>query len=285
MARNHLSADLDQRSAQLERGEDAVARISTKGEKLSIRGPGRYPSIDSARAIDRGVPMSRRLVTAMISIGLFVSRARLATPQHDGVITIVVRFADLDVGRDAHPAIDLRIDTSVQLVTIDGPDIQAAIRVGTGSSPQLDREKLLDDRLVPVCHRKRRDHFGWQERSADLDRFPLPYALTELRDAWIGGRESEASWAALGDRFEDSLAVIRAADTSHGPALARWRLVEPLLRNGELMQVSPRMVPCARRYYFVCPPEYLDVANIRTFRDWPLSDGWLLNSHFIGLRA
>jgi len=62
--------------------------------------------------------------------------------------------------------------------------------------------------------------------------------------------------------------VIRAADTSQGPALARWRLVEPLLRNGEPVQASPRMVPCARRYYFVCPPEYLDAAKIRTFRDW-----------------
>ncbi len=174
--------------------------------------------------------------------------------------------------RDGHPAIDLRIHTSVQPVIFEGSDIQAAIRVGAGNWPQLYHEKLLDDWLVPVCHRELRNRNGWLQTGADLDRFPLLHALTEPWDAWISGSESEASWAACGNTFDDSVAVIRAAEAGQGLALARWRLVEPLLRKGELVQASRRIVACTHCYFFVCPPEYVDVAKVRAFRDWLRSE-------------
>lgn len=125
---------------------------------------------------------------------------------------------------------------------------------------------------MPVCHRRLRDQQGWLQASADLDRFRRLHALTQRWDAWISGGELEVSWAACGNTFDDSVAVIRAAEAGQGLTLARWRLVEPLLRKGELVQASRRIVACTHCDFFACPPEYVDVAKFRAFRDWLRSE-------------
>jgi LysR family transcriptional regulator, glycine cleavage system transcriptional activator len=170
--------------------------------------------------------------------------------------------------RDRHPEIDLRIHTSLDPVRFAGSDIQAAIRLGKGQWTGLHAEKLLDEWLVPVCSRALRDRMGWLETPADLARFPLLHALSEPWTAWSAGGEWRDNWPDSGTSFDDSVAVIRAAEDGQGLALGRWTLAASVLEQGGLVIASRRIVRCDRSYYFVCPPEYLELPKVVALRDW-----------------
>jgi LysR substrate binding domain len=66
------------------------------------------------------------------------------------------------------------------------------------------------------------------------------------------------------------VAVIRAAQAGRGLALARWSLVSGEIAEGGLVIASPKIIPMAHGYYFVCPASYLGVEKVAAFREWLL---------------
>jgi LysR family transcriptional regulator, glycine cleavage system transcriptional activator len=165
------------------------------------------------------------------------------------------------------PAISLRIETSAKLVDFARSDVQAAIRFGTGKWPGLHCEKLLDEWLVPVCEPALLNRLGPVHDQADLQRYRLLHSATEPWSAWLLGAASD-SWPDSGYSFDDSLAVIRAAEAGGGLALARWSLVADEVRRGRLAVASKTLTPFERAYYFVCPPQNRGLSKVTAFADW-----------------
>lgn len=180
---------------------------------------------------------------------------------------LLPRLPDLRV---RHPQIDLRVHTTAECIAFEGTDIQAAIRLGGGRWPALHCERLFDEWLLPVCAPSLLERLGPALSAQDLARYPLLHASTEPWSAWCrdGAAPTAEEWAESGNTFDDSVAVIRAAEGGLGLALARWSLAEGALRAGTLVLASSRIVRSGRSYWFVCPPGYLRLRKVKDLRDW-----------------
>lgn len=169
------------------------------------------------------------------------------------------------------PDLDLRLHTSAHWVDFLNSDVQVAIRFGKGGWPELHAEKLLDDWLVPVCTRRLLERFGPVADAEDLRRYELLHSNSEPWRAWIESSGAPTDeWAVCGTTFDDSVAVIRAAQAGRGLALARWSLVSGEIAEGCLVIASAKIIPMAHGYYFVCPASYLGVEKVAAFREWLL---------------
>jgi LysR family transcriptional regulator, glycine cleavage system transcriptional activator len=172
--------------------------------------------------------------------------------------------------RQRFPKLDLRLHTSPLLVDFLNSDVQVAIRFGKGNWPQLHVQKILDDWLVPVCTRHLLERHGPVADSSDLKRYELLQSDTEPWRAWVEDKgTATAGWAdERGSTFDDSVAVVRAAQAGQGLALARWSLVSAEIAEGRLTIASSKIVPMDWGYHFVCPASYLAVEKVATFRAW-----------------
>lgn len=165
-----------------------------------------------------------------------------------------------------HPDIDLRIEASSGLVDFRTSEVHAAIRLCAGNWPGLYSDKLMDEWLVPVCQPAMLAKLGPVSDQADLKRYRLLHSVTEPWTCWLlGGEQDESSVRIVTD---DSAAIVRAAETGGGLALARWSLVADDVRIGRLAVASKKFVPYSRTYYFVCPPKHCDVPKVAAFHKW-----------------
>jgi LysR family glycine cleavage system transcriptional activator len=171
--------------------------------------------------------------------------------------------------RQRHPQVELRFDTSTHFVDFVNDDVQVALRFGTGGYSPLHVEKLLDDWLVPVCTAQLLKRHGPVSTKEDLARYPLLHSKTETWDEWLDGK-ARNEWGVRGASFDDSVAVIRAAQTGQGLALARWSLVSNDIAAGRLAIASRRIAPMDRGYFFVCPGAFLALEKVALFRAWVL---------------
>ena len=169
---------------------------------------------------------------------------------------------------EKYPEIDLRIHTSPQVVDFLRSDVQAAVRFGIGDWPQLHVEKILEEWLVPVCTKALLARHGPIRTRDDLKRIPLLHSLSEPWNVWPDIKHASEDWGTGGSSFDDSVTVVRAAESGQGFALVRWSLAYEQIHDGRLVLASTRVVKAPRSYYFVCPPSYISMEKIATFRKW-----------------
>ena len=168
----------------------------------------------------------------------------------------------------AHPHIVLDLHTSDEVVDLRQSKIQAALRLGKGGKwPGVHVEKLIDEWLVPVCKRELLERNGPVERAEDLRRYRLINSMWWPWSVWISsGVDREKPMPGI--TFDDSVAVLRAAESGQGLALARWSLAAGDVATGRLAIASRRAVLSEWAYFFVCRPDYVDVEKVATFRRW-----------------
>jgi LysR family glycine cleavage system transcriptional activator len=171
-----------------------------------------------------------------------------------------------------HPNIDVQIHTSVDLADFVKTGIDAGIRFGGGAWPRLHAEKLLDEWLVPVCAPKLLQQQGPIAEARDLKRYKLLHSPYEPWTAWLLEGGAGDVWPSSGPAFDDAIAIVRAAESGQGLALARWSLVGDEVAMGRLA-VAGRAVHHAQAYHFVCPPAHLALEKVSLFREWLMTEG------------
>jgi len=203
-----------------------------------------------------------------------VDRVRSSRGQGPLKVTMLASFLQqwmlprLGRFRAAHPQVDLRFHTSNSNVRFEGSDIHAAIRLGRGDWPDLVAEHLMDEWFVPVCEPRLLESLGPLETPGDLSRYNLLHSTSEPWTAWTDTPGLQDEWPESGSTFDDSTAIIRAAEQGYGLALARWSLVSGALADGTLAIASRRIVRGPRSYWFVVPPGYQRLDKVRRFHDW-----------------
>lgn len=172
--------------------------------------------------------------------------------------------------RACHPAIDLHIDTSIDMVDFVRGDQHAAIRFGRGNWPNVHAEKLLDDWLVPVCTPALHAKHGPVQDADDLARYTLVHSTSEPWTAWLFAERLHGGGAAPsgGAQMDDSSAIVRYALRGYGLALARWSLVADEVAAGSLVIASPKSVLYERAYWLVYPQRAQSLRSLLDFRDW-----------------
>jgi LysR family glycine cleavage system transcriptional activator len=168
---------------------------------------------------------------------------------------------------DKHADLELRIHTSREPVDFGQSDFHGAIRMSTGLEPGLYSEKLLDEWFVLVSSPDLYKRHGPVRDGSDLKRYPLLRSSDEPWQLW-NRPGAERDWKEHGTAYDDSVAVLTAAEQGQGLALTRWCLAAGDIRLGRLALVSTAALPCPRSYYFVCPESYLAMPKLQTLLKW-----------------
>jgi len=167
---------------------------------------------------------------------------------------------------EQNPGVELRIETSTELVDFRRSDIHAAIRLGAGSHPGLFCEKLMDEWLVPVCQPAMFAKLGPVNDHADLKRYRLLHSSSEPWSIWLlGGPHNDVTSRIS---IDDSAAIVRAAEAGGGLALTRWSLAADEIRSGRLALAGRHVTQYPRGYYFVCPPKHREMPKVAAFHHW-----------------
>ena len=171
--------------------------------------------------------------------------------------------------RETHPKIDLQVRASVGLVDFARDDVHAAIRFGYGDWPRVHAERVMDEWLVPVCAPKLFKRHGRLRGPGGTGDYPLVHSSSEPWEIWLTGNdEGKELWPVAGTTFDDSVAVVHAAEQGHGLALVRWSLAADAIAEGRVVLAHPQALRYSRSYYFVCPESYLPLPKVAAFREW-----------------
>lgn len=220
----------------------------------------------------QGVQLLPKIRQGLSSLQDAIDDARAVRGQGPLRISVLGSFltqwliARLPLFESLHPGIDLSIDSSTALVDFRKSEVHAAIRLGAGGWPGLYCEKIMDEWLVPVCQPALLAKHGPVSDHTDLKRYRLLHSFTEPWSDWL------LDLPPSGIGIDDSAAVVRAAETGGGLALARWSLVADEIRRGRLAVASKKVIPYGRDYYFVCPPKHRSLPKVAAFHTWLRSE-------------
>lgn len=145
---------------------------------------------------------------------------------------------------DAHPAIEVEIDSSSSIIDFNRDDVEIGIRYGLGQYPDATSEMLLPDVVAPVCHPKLLvdapgraaitnpediAHARLLHESGGLSNFKFTWR------AWFEAAGVPVTQHTRGLVFSDTHLTIEAALAGEGIMLGRRVLVADLLAEGRLV--------------------------------------------------
>jgi LysR family glycine cleavage system transcriptional activator len=177
------------------------------------------------------------------------------------------RLADF---HSAHPDLRLSFVTSNDLVDFVRSEQDAAIRMGRGTWTTLEREKIMDEWLVPVCAPALFKKHGTADDADHVRRYTLIHGMDEPWSLWADNRkfDDDCALPRTGLIFDDSAAVIVAAKKGQGLALARWSLVAEEVLSGELVVAARKPLLNSLSYWFVYPRRNRVLPDIAAFQSW-----------------
>lgn len=174
-----------------------------------------------------------------------------------------------------HPHMPVSISTDTSSAQFAPGQADMAILYGMGNYSGLHVERLMGERVFPVCAPSLLTDDPPLRDISDMAHHTL--LVDELNYA-IGDPPSWSFWAeqtgqslpipAHTRRFGQSNMVVQAAVLGQGVAMGRDPVVADAMQNGCLVQPFPGFAASNYAYWFVCPKGALKTERVRSFRDW-----------------
>ncbi|MCC6075189.1 transcriptional regulator GcvA [Pseudomonas sp. GCM10022188] len=221
-----------------------------------------------------------------LSVGL--ARLKDASVHAGLTITVCPAFAAkwllprLERFQQAHPQMDVLLDTNARTVDFLVERIDIGVRYGAGQWPGLSAVHLMDERMFPVCAPDFPLLVDGLLPPEVLSRCTLIHDMSMASDPdyptwrrWLDAAEFPDINAQRGLSITNSAAVLQAAIDGRGLALARSVMVQDDLAAGRLIRPfgEPRLdCPLTQAYYVVYRPECGELARVKAFRDWLLEE-------------
>jgi LysR family glycine cleavage system transcriptional activator len=173
--------------------------------------------------------------------------------------------------QEAHPGIDVRITTSMELVDFRSGDVDAAIRYGRGQWPGLEATWLIADELFPVCSPALLIGERPLRHPKDLAQHVLLHT-TSYSDDWrlwmtAAGVPIHAG-ATHGLTFDLFFMTVQAAIDGLGVAVGRTTYVKDDIENGRLVVPFDIALPADAGFYLVSPDTRASTPKLIAFRNW-----------------
>ena len=196
----------------------------------------------------------------------------VSCPPGFGVNWLFPRLIDFD---QTYPGTRISISTTADPGGILTRQEDVAIRYGPGTFTGLHVERLIGERIFPVCSPRLAEQDPGIHCTEDVFKHTL--LVDELAD--IGG--NPPTWYYWAEKvgthiphntrtrqFSQSNMVVQAAVQGFGVALGREPLVVDALRLGQLIRPLPGFVTSEFSYWFVCTKANIRSKRIGDFRDW-----------------
>ncbi|WP_075290121.1 LysR substrate-binding domain-containing protein [Pararhizobium arenae] len=198
-----------------------------------------------------------------------------ARKRDEGILTISVApvfaarwlVARLDRFARHHPDIQLRIDATTRLVSMETSDVDIGIRVGRGDWPGVHAELLLAQEVFPVCSPGMARQLAKPE---DILNFPAVIDGHSMFSWETWFREAGLSGRTMGERhvFNEASICLDAAIAGQGPMLAWQTLAGDSLIEGRLVAPFKIRARSGFGHYFVTAPDRRETATVRAFKAW-----------------
>ena len=257
----HVSpAAVSQQIAKLEK---------TLGIQLLIRSTRRVELTDAGRIYLREVePALRRISEATQRLTRQPERLAITVSCTVGFAMqwLLPRLPSFQV---LEPSIDVRINTTNRLVNLLTEEIDFAVRHGLGTYPGLEVERLINDRLHPVCSPSLLPGGCRLSSPVDLASFSLLHD-EHRRDwmMWLRSVGADNVDPHQGPIFVESKGAIDAAVAGQGIALVRKSMVREELSSGKLIIPFHTAIETPIAYYLVYDSTALLQKHNERFRKW-----------------
>jgi LysR family transcriptional regulator, glycine cleavage system transcriptional activator len=168
-----------------------------------------------------------------------------------------------------HPGIEVRIETTMELVDFAREGVDLGIRSGRGVWPGLRADRLvMTDDFFPVCSPALL--LRWPEELVSHTLLYVDYERIEWQ-LWLNaaGVACDASRALT---FDVAYMALQAAIDGLGVALGYAPYVEADIAAGRLVAPFDVSMPSPAGFdaYVVCPEATAQTAEVNAFRDWLL---------------
>ncbi len=172
--------------------------------------------------------------------------------------------------RDLHPTIDVRLHAVDELIDFSRDDVDVAIRYGRGVWSGLRIDKLLDEKIFPVCSPALLTGPKALKELGDLRHHELLHEGGVRIDwrTWLAAAGVPQVDSSRGTVFSHGYMVVQAAVNGQGVAMARTSLVNAELADGRLVVPFDMALPSEHAHYVVCPTATAEQPKIVAFRDW-----------------
>jgi len=220
-------------------------------------------------------------VLARLTAGMAELAAGVALARRENERVLTVSTAPVFAGKwlvwrlnrfhDAHPDIGIRLDANPNLVDPDLSDVDVCIRVGRGGWPGLQAEKILDQRIFPVCSPALAKQLLTPR---DLAKLPIIRDPSTMVDwpGWLGPNGLDESILGEGPEYSDGSLCLDAAIAGQGVFLAWETLANDALRMGRLVAPFPGRHKTGLSYWFITGRRAERRPSIRAFRSWLKSE-------------
>jgi LysR family transcriptional regulator, glycine cleavage system transcriptional activator len=178
--------------------------------------------------------------------------------------------------QEQHPAVDVRLSATDNMVDLTRGDFDMGLRYGTGRYPGLHVELLLQNEVFPACSPRLLEDGPPLRTPNDLrhhqlihidqatDRYPLaPTWPMGLKAAGVGDIPTNS-----GPTFSIGYMGMDAAIAGHGVVLAYSTIAAADIAAGRLVRLFSLALPDLFSYYIATAPGALERPKVRAFRDW-----------------
>ncbi len=207
---------------------------------------------------------------------------RISLLQSFGMKWLVPRLGHFNA---LNPQSEIWLSTSVELADIQNGEADIALRLGYGDWPGVYAEKILDEKVFPVCNPYFIEQNGLPETATDLMNYPLfrrdgKSIAPRWRD-WFAHAGVSMDAFPSGITFADSSMAIQAAIDGLGIALARSAHVLDDIAAGRLIHLCPEVeYNSDLSYYFICNLGAENEPNIKLFKDWLIKEARVSQKQF-----
>lgn len=197
------------------------------------------------RATPAGQRFAREVEQALATISQSAEHWRPRRELETVRISVVPSFAKLwllprvRALQGTPPEVRIELSIEHRLASLEGREVDLAIRYGAGAWPGLRTHLLMRETLFPVAAPDVAKRLGRQAPAERIAHEPLLHdSDTAQWRAWLASCGLRYRPRASDRRFEDYDLVLAAAEAGLGVALLRAPLAQSALASGSLMRLS-----------------------------------------------
>ncbi len=218
------------------------------------------------------IAMQPHLTSAMSSLATAV-----ATTQRGREDALTISVAPVFAGKwlvwhlknftKLHPGIRVRVEATVDLVDPNTSDVDLCIRVGKGPYPHLNAEKLLNQRVFPVCSPALAERV---KQPADIEKLPIIHDPGQMFTwkTWLDLFGLDESILKDGPSFSDGSLCLDAAIAGQGVFLAWETLAVYAVKSGQVVAPFPERPATGQAYWLISGKNAPRTKAKDAFGDW-----------------
>ncbi len=173
-----------------------------------------------------------------------------------------------------HPKVHVRFTTSNINTDFKTENFDIAVQFGGKETPGIIREKIIDERLTPVCSPKLLTSKHPLKSPQDLAHHILLYNSPDQREWRIWAKQTNTNDLMFntGQTFEIDDAALQAAVAGLGVALGDKTLIKNDLKSGMLMEPFEYIPVTTDAYYLAWIKGNTDKPGLLEFKTWLIQE-------------